>query len=212
MIAVGRPSGALAGCRGATGEPDPSEPDLREPDLPEPAVEGTPDGADVPLIDRVRAAVGRVTDPEYPGVSIVAMGMVEDVRAVPAPDARDRADHAMVRVVVDLVPTVLSCPAFSFIRDDVAAAVRAVDATGRVIVDVEVRLRTDIEWSTARMTPAAAAALADGLAIAVRPPGRSPGCPVCGSDDLVERAAFGSARCRATWWCPDCRNPIEVVR
>ena len=62
-----------------------------------------PDRADPEGQNGVWRALQDVDDPEYPGVSIVDLGLVEDVRV----DGR--------RVEVDLVPTYSGCPALSMI-------------------------------------------------------------------------------------------------
>ena len=37
-------------------------------------------------------------------------------------------------------------------------------------------------------------------------------CPVCGSDDVEDRALAGPTRCRSVAWCGSCRNVVEVMR
>lgn len=148
------------------------------------------------FVDEVRAAVASVDDPEYPGVSIVALGLVEDVRSCGA------------RVEVDLVPTFAGCPALAMIAADVETAVRAV----RGVADVEVRWLDRVVWSPDRLTPGARRELAEGFTVVLR---RSDGglvCPVCGSGAVVDAGEVGPARCRSLAWCPDCRNPVEVLR
>ena len=54
--------------------------------------------------DQVWAAIGEVTDPEIPVVSLVEMGIIRDVRV--------DGD----RVHVELVPTFLGCPALDTMR------------------------------------------------------------------------------------------------
>ena len=68
------------------------------------------------ILAGVREAVASVDDPEYPGISIVEMGMVGDCRV----------EHG--RVHVRLVPTFTGCPALGFIEADVRAAVAAEDS------------------------------------------------------------------------------------
>ena len=60
---------------------------------------------------RLTAAVEAVCDPEYPGVTIVDLGIVE----------RIELDHEG-RAEIDLVPTMLGCPALAEIDADVSAA------------------------------------------------------------------------------------------
>jgi hypothetical protein len=37
-------------------------------------------------------------------------------------------------------------------------------------------------------------------------------CPVCGSSAVADTSDAGPTRCRSLAWCPDCRNPVEVLR
>ena len=76
--------------------------------------------------DAVRAALADVADPEIPVVSVVDLGMVEDVRV--------EADA----IHVVLLPTFVGCPALDLIRSSVAARLRVF---GRPI-DVRFEYRT----------------------------------------------------------------------
>ena len=66
-------------------------------------------------INSVRVAVSSVTDPEYPDLNLQQLGILEDVVA----------DSASIRV--DLVPTILGCPALDVIKKDVMAAAREME-------------------------------------------------------------------------------------
>jgi metal-sulfur cluster biosynthetic enzyme len=73
--------------------------------------------------DAVRAALGDVTDPEYP-VSIVDLGMVYRVAV--------RGDD----VDLDLTFTSIGCPAMDDIVSDAREAVARLPGAGRVTVNV----------------------------------------------------------------------------
>ena len=148
------------------------------------------------LADRVRDAVAAVDDPEYPGVSIADLGLVEGITI-----DGDRAR-------VDLVPTFLGCPALAMIEADVAAAVRAVDG----IADAEVRFVTDPAWTPARITLTGRDALRDHFTVAVATAAGDVSCPICGSTDVAEQSPFGPSPCRAIHRCASCGEPVEVVR
>jgi ring-1,2-phenylacetyl-CoA epoxidase subunit PaaD len=149
------------------------------------------------LGDAVRAAVAEVTDPEYPDLTIVQLGMLEAVR-----------DVGGGRVEVDLVPTVLGCPALREIEADVVAAASTVPG----VQAVAVRFLAQPAWTADRVAPEARDRLAREYTIAIRGADGSTICPVCGGRDVEERSAFGPTVCRSTAWCPDCRNPVEVLR
>ncbi len=70
-------------------------------------------------MNAVLDALATVDDPEYPGVSIVDLGLVE------------RVEVSGRSVEVDLVPTFSGCPALEMIATDVAATVGALDERRR---------------------------------------------------------------------------------
>lgn len=147
-------------------------------------------------VDDVRAAVAAVDDPEYPGVSIADLGLVETVEL----------DGAAARI--DLVPTFVGCPALELIGADVRAAVEALPG----VESVDVRFVFEPLWSTARITERGRRLLAERFTVAVPTPPTAVTCPRCGSTDVVEASPFGPSPCRAIHRCEACREPVEVVR
>jgi ring-1,2-phenylacetyl-CoA epoxidase subunit PaaD len=146
-------------------------------------------------VEAVRAAVATVDDPELPGVSIVELGLLEEL-SVDAEGA----------VSIGLIPTFSGCPALSVIADLVEEAAATVDGVSAV----DVAFLTAPAWSVERITGAARERLATGLTIAVERDGRA-SCPRCGTE-TVERSMFGPTRCRAVHRCPGCGEAIEVMR
>jgi len=149
----------------------------------------------VPSSAQIWEKIGLVADPEYPGISIVDMGLVE-------------------RVVVDghhvgvgLIPTFSGCPALAMIAADVEAAVLALDGVDRVIVEW---LRSPA-WTTDRLTDAARTAMATEFTVAVQIGTNQPECPRCGAP-TVEKSLFGPSRCRAVHRCEACSETVEVMR
>ena len=149
----------------------------------------------VSLVDAVRAAVATVDDPELPGVSIVELGLLEQL-SVDVEGA----------VSIGLIPTFSGCPALSLIEQLVRAAVVAVDG----VRSVEVAFLTAPTWSVDRISDVAREQLATGLTVAVERDGRAV-CPRCGTE-TVEQSMFGPTRCRAVHRCPGCGEVIEVMR
>ncbi len=76
------------------------------------------------LRERVLAAVTSVDDPEYPGISIVDLGLLETIDV--------SADGA---VGVGLIPTFSGCPALGMIADDVRVVVGDIAGVGSVAVE-----------------------------------------------------------------------------
>ncbi|MFN3256633.1 MAG: 1,2-phenylacetyl-CoA epoxidase subunit PaaD [Ilumatobacter sp.] len=150
-----------------------------------------------PGVERdVVRAVASVNDPEYPDVSIVDLGLLERVTVTGSV------------ATIGLIPTFSGCPALQMIADDVRNAVEAVPGIERC----EVEWLSAPAWSTDRISSSAARRLADDYTVVVR---RSDGeltCPVCGGHAVVDQSMAGPTRCRSVAWCPDCRNPIEVMR
>ena len=84
------------------------------------------------VIEALRA----VHDPEYPGVSVVDMGMIGGV------EVRPEAGPS-----VELITTFSGCPALDVISSDIAAAVGALEG----VAAVEVRPSAE-PWDTSRLS------------------------------------------------------------
>ena len=139
------------------------------------------------------AAVETVDDPEFPGVSVVELGLLESIGV-------DRDGQ----VRVSLLPTFSGCPALTMIGDDVARAVEAVDGVQRVEV---VWLAAPL-WTTDRISPSARRRLAQEFTVVV---GAAP-CPVCAGGPLELASDVGPTRCRAVRRCAACGEVVEQVR
>ena len=152
----------------------------------------------------VYETVSSVCDPEYPEITIADLGILERVSA--------SDDGSAVRI--ELVPTMLGCPALDVIAGDVRAAARSACAGSGV--SVEVVFVAEPVWTTDRIAPGAVEFMSREYSVAVRraqSDGASPAaaCPICGNAVLEHRSDFGPTPCRSVEWCPECRNPIEVV-
>ena len=149
-------------------------------------------------VTSVHDALASVFDPEYPGVSIVELGLVESVDV--------QGDGS---AVVGLIPTFSGCPALGFIASDVEAAVTALPGVTECRVEW---LRSPI-WTTDRVSETAVGFLEREFTVTLRRADGTLRCPVCGNDSSVsDTSPVGPARCRSLAWCKDCRNPIEVLR
>ena len=146
---------------------------------------------EIGVIDALRA----VDDPEYPGVSVVDMGMIGAI------------EFTGGRVAIELMTTFSGCPALEVISSDITRAVRALDG----ITDVEVR-RSAEAWDTSRLSKHARSIMARDFTVAVAVPGKPAECPRCSAIALVEQSPFGPARCRAVHRCGACGEVVEVLR
>lgn len=146
--------------------------------------------------EAVLDVLASVDDPEYPGVSIVDLGLVERVDVT----AKDG-------VTVDLIPTFLGCPALDYIIEDVRSALAAHGAG-----PATVRFVDSPVWSPSRISDAGRAALAHDFTVAVQLERRPVACPRCGTRALVTTSMFGSMRCRSVARCESCGEAIELIR
>ncbi len=169
---------------------------LAEPGSAEPVPAGVvPAG----VVAAIRQSVSLVCDPEYPEVTISELGILEQVSS--------SDDGSTVRI--ELVPTMLGCPALDMIAQDVTDAARS--ACRGVNVCIDVVFVDDPVWTPDRISPSAVGFLAQQYAVAVRSSAADASCPICGSTVLEHRSDFGPTPCRSVEWCPQCRNPVEVV-
>ena len=143
------------------------------------------------VIEALRA----VDDPEYPGVSVVDMGMIGGVEVTGG------------RAAVELITTFSGCPALDIIAADIAAAVGALKG----VAAVEVRPSAE-PWDTSRLSDQARTVMASEFSVSVALPGKPTECPRCRAASLVEQSPFGPARCRAVHRCTSCHEIVEVLR
>lgn len=158
--------------------------------------------------EAVETALARVMDPEMPTVSVWDLGMVLDIRI----------DDANSRVSVELIPTFLGCPALDLIGARARAGIA--QQLGVDPNQVEVHFSHRQSWSTERVTDAGRRRL---TAFGIAPPPEGTvadfvegtaaiACPFCGSDETAMENLFGSAPCRALYYCSRCKNPFEVMK
>lgn len=143
----------------------------------------------------IHRAIASVDDPEYPGVSIVDLGLLESI------EIGDR------RITVGLIPTFSGCPALATIANDVRLAVEAIADEHTV----EVSWLSSPAWKPSRISAEARSTLASEFTVAVQLGRRAPACPLCG-EPTVEQSLFGPSRCRSIHRCTACSETVEVVR
>lgn len=193
-----------------------------------------------------------INDPEMP-ISIVDLGLVEAVRLEPSARATETARAGAgdlrcnppatgesadgVRVIIDVLPTFVGCPALPMIGDEIRMKVGRLSG----VRGVEVRFIFDPPWSVDRITPAGRASLErhgvtvpDSSAPSSSPSPRAaglpdrptcaappliqlgqadgPNCPYCGSDRVTLDSPYGPTRCRMIYYCAACRNAFEHMK
>ena len=163
-------------------------------------------GAGGASVERARAALDQVTDPELPFLTIADMGILRDVRV---------AGDGLIEV--DITPTYSGCPA----TDVIAARHRrrrwprpAVEQCPRpqcAVAGLDHRLaerrrarEAARQWHrAARARRAASARCSPAVEVA---------CPACGSAATERVSEFGSTACKAHYRCRDCREPFEYFK
>lgn len=158
--------------------------------------------AEPPALDMVRfeaqvhSAVSSVDDPEYPGISIVDLGLLETITVSPDGTAS-----------IGLIPTFSGCPALAVIAEDVATAVQQLPD----VTSCTVEWLSAPAWHADRVSHEARSCLERKFTVAVQIGERSPTCPLCASK-TVEQSMFGPSRCRSVHTCTGCGETVEVMR
>jgi ring-1,2-phenylacetyl-CoA epoxidase subunit PaaD len=156
-----------------------------------------------PGVERARAALESVLDPEVPVLSIIELGIVRAVAV--------EGDS----VTVTVTPTYSGCPAMQAIEAEIRAALGAAG-----FVRVELKTVYAPAWTTDWMSEPAREKL---RAYGIAPPGRVPQtplvtleapprripCPFCGSPNTILESEFGATACKALFTCHSCHQPFE---
>jgi ring-1,2-phenylacetyl-CoA epoxidase subunit PaaD len=157
--------------------------------------------------ESVWEALRDVADPEIPALSVVDLGVIGSVR-------RDGA-----RLIVELLPTFVGCPAVEVMRHDIGERLRGLAdevevrisfaeawTSDRISDEGRAKLRTSGFAPPARIGPAPAAGLEE---LAILPAAT---CPYCGSRNTALENPFGPTLCRAIYHCADCKQPFEQFK
>jgi ring-1,2-phenylacetyl-CoA epoxidase subunit PaaD len=150
--------------------------------------------------DKIYDLLQNVKDPEIPHISIIELGMINDVNI---------SDN---RINIDLTPTFIACPAINHIKEEVVSYIN--NKTG---LKTNVNVSIEPPWTSNRITEKGKQILKDfGLA----PPKKHDGnicfkllqnvsCPYCNSNDTLIRSNFGSTLCRSMHYCKKCKQGFE---
>lgn len=155
------------------------------------------------------AALDEVPDPEIPTVSVVELGVIGGFAFEPDGTGGER-------LVVDLLPTFVGCPAIEVMRETVGERLRSMELADEVRVVVTFAP----PWTSDRISPEGRQKLrASGFA---PPPLVGVGdwlpmldlatCPYCGSRDTTLDNPFGPTLCRAIYHCESCHQPFEQFK
>ncbi len=159
------------------------------------------DNAGNELEQSILRALNVVKDPEIPAVSIIELGMVERVQVEEE------------RILIELLPTFLGCPALEMIQSSVEEQLRYLDLEQ----SAEVRFIYAPPWTSDRISEKGRTHLKEfGIAPAperVEETGVwKVDCPYCGSPYTSLENIFGPTACRSLLYCRACRNPFEAMK
>ena len=157
---------------------------------------------DATLLDRARAALETVTDPEIPVLTITDLGILRDVSV-----HDDTVD-------VTITPTYSGCPAMNLISLEIETAL------ARAGIKARIHTALSPAWTTDWLTDAGRRKLA---AYGVAPPEHTasrralfgeahPTCPLCSSADTELISEFGSTACKSLHRCRACREPFDAFK
>jgi ring-1,2-phenylacetyl-CoA epoxidase subunit PaaD len=155
--------------------------------------------------ERIRAAVGAVTDPEIPVLTLADLGVIRQVGREPGG-----------LVIVRITPTYSGCPAVDTMREDIIAALGRAGYP-KVRVDLVLSPAWTTDWITgegrAKLTeygiaPPRPPVPAGQVRVALRVPAPVP-CPHCGSTRTRTVSRFGSTACKALMQCRECLEPFD---
>jgi ring-1,2-phenylacetyl-CoA epoxidase subunit PaaD len=153
------------------------------------------------LRDKIIEALQAVKDPEIDSVSIVELGMLEEL--VIQQDG----------VLIKLLPTFMGCPALDIIKNNVVKAVSSIDGVDKV----DVKFIFHPPWTSDRVTDLGREKLKE---FGIAPPPRhiaetgewQADCPYCGSTYTTMENLFGPTACRSILYCKSCKNPFEAMK
>ncbi|QBP41120.1 MULTISPECIES: 1,2-phenylacetyl-CoA epoxidase subunit PaaD [Paenisporosarcina] len=142
-----------------------------------------------------------VKDPEIDSVSIIDLGMVEEVTT----------QGNNVKVV--LLPTFLGCPALEIIKLNTMNALKKLPEVGNVEVDFVFHP----PWTSDRITEKGHVNLRK---FGIAPPPRHfeedgswhVDCAYCGSTYVTMDNIFGPTACRSILYCKSCKNVFEAMK
>jgi ring-1,2-phenylacetyl-CoA epoxidase subunit PaaD len=150
---------------------------------------------------QIASILEKVHDPEIPGVSIIDLGMVLDIRP------ENHHWH------IDLAVTYSGCPAIDvipFLAKAILAEEGFADATVEMIISPP--------WSTDWISERGNEKL---VAWGIAPPnrksvhhdfGQPKQCPQCGSTETSLISAYGSTPCKAMYRCDHCEETFDYFK
>ena len=161
----------------------------------------------------VWAALAEIADPEIPAISVVELGVIGEIAFEPRIEGGER-------LMVELLPTFVGCPAIDVMQLQIGERLRGLDLADEVKVNVSFR----VPWTSERISPEGREKLrGSGFSppVLIGPTfdgeelqlmlGQAT-CPYCGSDNTTLDNPFGPTLCRAIFHCDACNQPFEQFK
>lgn len=150
--------------------------------------------------ERILASLQEVMDPEIPVLSVVDLGIIEDVIV------------EQEAVTVMMLPTFTACPAIRLLQQQIRDKILSLGYQ-----QVQVKVDDSVAWNSDRMTEKGKRNLElFGLGTPLRHDGdfdllaiEHAKCPHCGSGNTTMKSIFGSTLCRSMHFCYDCLQGFE---
>ncbi len=145
-----------------------------------------------------------IPDPEIPVINIIELGIVRKV---------DKIDD---QFVVTISPTYQGCPALDQIEFDILEKLKD-EGVDNALLERQI----SPPWTTDWITEEGKNKL---RAFGIAPPVGSADksiltgatkivpCPLCGSEDTMIKALFGSTACKSMYVCQSCLEPFDYFR
>jgi ring-1,2-phenylacetyl-CoA epoxidase subunit PaaD len=151
-------------------------------------------------IQDVLDTLKQVKDPEIDTVSILDLGMVEEI--IVQEDS----------IYIQVLPTFSGCPALEIIKSNIIQAMK----NAHSIEHVQVEFITSPPWTSDRITEKGRQNLKK---FGISPPSHMKedgswhiDCPYCGSTYVTMENIFGPTACRSILYCKSCKNPFEAMK
>ncbi|MFS0781936.1 1,2-phenylacetyl-CoA epoxidase subunit PaaD [Bacillus sp. 1P06AnD] len=157
------------------------------------------------LEEAIHQMLSMVMDPEINTVSILDLGMLENVLIKKYKDGYS--------VTIQLLPTFLGCPALGIMKQTILKEMECMEE----IKETTVQYLYDPPWTSDRITQKGIEGLKK---FGISPPPRmneedgswQVDCPYCGSSFVTVENLFGPTACRSILYCKNCRNPFETMK
>lgn len=152
-------------------------------------------------INSILKTLHKVKDPEIDSISIVDLGMIENVEVT---------NHS---VKIELLPTFMGCPALDIIRKNIVNQINSEFH----FEQIDVQFIYHPPWTSDRIT---AKGREDLKKFGIAPPPRQihetgewhVNCPFCDSTYTTLDNLFGPTACRSILYCKSCKNPFEAMK